>query len=111
MMTRQRLDYRHYGTAFQPTEEARCLISDHLFGLYDRFAADRQACPDNLLKVIDRVQEHVIEAALSGSTSRGMPRSAMNTGACLRRFTTLSSRPLPMMGSVLAVLVTTISNS
>ena len=35
----------------------------------------------------------------------------MNTGACLRCLTTRSSRPLPMIGSVLAVQVTTMSNS
>ena len=35
----------------------------------------------------------------------------MKTGACLRCFTTRSSSPLPMIGSVLAVHVTTMSNS
>ena len=111
-MAVQRGDRRHHGAAFEPAQEVRGLVGDHLLGLRDGLAADLQVVLDD-----DRrgrrpstgTRRRVRRPRARRRAARA--RSTMNTGACRRCLTTRSSMPLPMIGSVLAVQVTTMSNS
>ena len=94
----------------EPLHEVADLRLDDRFGLRDRGLAHVESFARDLAEIVDRVEKHVVEIARPAvSTSRGTARSTMRNGRCLRARSALSIKPLPMIGSMLAVQETMMS--